>query len=109
MLRNIPILRGTLAAGVAASLLACSSVTDTLLEAEDPDIIQPSTVSTPEAADATRIACETVPITVQENDTLSSIAANYAVIEEILAKVQQIRSAAEHPRRNDGGAGCDVD
>lgn len=55
MLRNIPILRGTLAAGVAASLLACSSVTDTLLEAEDPDIIQPSTVSTPEAADATRL------------------------------------------------------
>lgn len=55
MLRNIPILRGALAAGVAASLLACSSVTDTLLEAEDPDIIQPSTVSTPEAADATRL------------------------------------------------------
>lgn len=55
MLRNTPILRGPLAAGAAAILLACSSVTDTLLEAEDPDIIQPSTVSTPEAADATRL------------------------------------------------------
>ena len=55
MLRNTPILRGPLAAGAAAFLLACSSVTDTLLEAEDPDIIQPSTVSTPEAANATRL------------------------------------------------------
>ncbi|MBK8250427.1 MAG: hypothetical protein IPK85_23975 [Gemmatimonadetes bacterium] len=55
MLRNTPILRGPLAAGAAAILLACSSVTDTLLEAEDPDIIQPSTVSTPEAANATRL------------------------------------------------------
>ncbi len=56
MLRNSPILRGRLAAAVATvSLLACSSVTDTLLEAEDPDIISPSTVSTPEAANATRL------------------------------------------------------
>ncbi len=55
MLRKAPILRGPLAAGFAALTLACSSVTDTLLEAEDPDIISPSTVSTPEAADATRI------------------------------------------------------
>ena len=55
MLRTIPILRGTLAGGLAGLLLACSGVTDTLLEAEDPDIIQPSTVSTPEAADAVRL------------------------------------------------------
>jgi LysM repeat protein/ribosomal protein L40E len=41
--------------------------------------IPPPPTNTPLAADATRIACETVPITVQENDTLSSIAANYAV------------------------------
>ncbi len=39
----------------------------------------PAPTTTPLAADATRIACETVPITVQENDTLSSIALNYAV------------------------------
>ncbi|MBN8654721.1 MAG: LysM peptidoglycan-binding domain-containing protein [Anaerolineae bacterium] len=41
--------------------------------------IPPPPTNTPLSADATRIACETVPITVQENDTLSSIAANYAV------------------------------
>ncbi|MCB0100735.1 MAG: LysM peptidoglycan-binding domain-containing protein [Anaerolineales bacterium] len=41
--------------------------------------IPPPATNTPLPADATRIACETVPITVQENDTLSSIAANYAV------------------------------
>jgi len=41
--------------------------------------IPPPATNTPLSADATRIACETVPITVQENDTLSSIAANYAV------------------------------
>jgi len=41
--------------------------------------IPPPPTNTPPSADATRIACETVPITVQENDTLSSIAANYAV------------------------------
>jgi LysM repeat protein len=35
--------------------------------------------NTPEPIDATKQACETVPITVQENDTLSSISANYAV------------------------------
>ena len=32
----------------------------------------------------TRVACETVNITVQENDTLSSIAANYAVPQEAI-------------------------
>lgn len=41
--------------------------------------VPPPPTNTPLPADATRIACETVPITVQENDTLSSIAANYAV------------------------------
>ncbi|MBI5966140.1 MAG: LysM peptidoglycan-binding domain-containing protein [Chloroflexi bacterium] len=39
----------------------------------------PPATSTPEPVDATKQACDTVPITVQENDTLSSIAANYAV------------------------------
>jgi LysM repeat protein len=39
----------------------------------------PLPTSTPQAADATRQACDTVLYTVQENDTLSSIAANYAV------------------------------
>ena len=41
--------------------------------------IPPPATNTPLAVDATRQACETVPITVQENDTLSSIAVNYAV------------------------------
>jgi LysM repeat protein len=40
--------------------------------------------NTPEPIDATKQACETVPITVQENDTLSSIAANYAVPQEAI-------------------------
>jgi len=39
----------------------------------------PAATSTPEAAQATLQACEKVVITVQENDTLSSIAANYNV------------------------------
>jgi LysM repeat protein/ribosomal protein L40E len=39
----------------------------------------PLPTSTPQAADATRAACDKVNYTVQENDTLSSIAANYAV------------------------------
>lgn len=39
----------------------------------------PLPTDTPQAADATRAACQTVQLTVQENDTLSSIAANYAV------------------------------
>ena len=41
--------------------------------------VPPPPTNTPLAAEATRISCETVQITVQENDTLSSIAANYAV------------------------------
>jgi LysM repeat protein/ribosomal protein L40E len=39
----------------------------------------PVATSTPPPAQATQNACETVPITVQENDTLSSISLNYAV------------------------------
>jgi LysM repeat protein len=41
--------------------------------------VPPPPTSTPPEADQTRIACESVPITVQENDTLSSISLNYAV------------------------------
>ncbi len=41
--------------------------------------IPPPATSTPLPVDATRENCETVPITVQDGDTLSSIAANYAV------------------------------
>ena len=39
----------------------------------------PAATSTPLPAQATQNACETVQITVQENDTLSSISLNYAV------------------------------
>ena len=46
--------------------------------------IPPAATNTPEPVDATKQACETVPITVQENDTLSSIAANYAVPPEAI-------------------------
>jgi LysM repeat protein len=41
--------------------------------------IPPPPTGTPLPVDATRQNCETVPITVQENDTLSSISLNYAV------------------------------
>jgi LysM repeat protein len=41
--------------------------------------VPPPATNTPLPADATQQACETVPITVQENDTLSSISLNYAV------------------------------
>ena len=41
--------------------------------------IAPPATSTALPVDATKNACETVPITVQDGDTLSSIAANYAV------------------------------
>jgi len=41
--------------------------------------IPPPPTNTPLAADATEQACEKVPITVQANDTLSSISLNYAV------------------------------
>ncbi len=41
--------------------------------------IPPPATVTPLPVDATKQSCETVPITVQDGDTLSSIAANYAV------------------------------
>lgn len=41
--------------------------------------IPPAATNTPLPEDATKIACETVPITVQGGDTLSTISANYAV------------------------------
>ncbi len=41
--------------------------------------IPPPPTNTPLPVDATKQSCETVPITVQENDTLSSISLNYAV------------------------------
>ncbi len=44
----------------------------------------PAPTATLEAAEATRAACDTVNYTVQENDTLSSIAANYAVPQEAI-------------------------
>jgi LysM repeat protein len=40
---------------------------------------QPLPTGTAQPADATKAACQQVDLTVQENDTLSSIAANYAV------------------------------
>ena len=45
------------AAAVSTALfsLGCSNVKDDLLSAEDPDVISPSAISTPEAADALRI------------------------------------------------------
>jgi LysM repeat protein len=44
----------------------------------------PPPTNTPLPVDATKQACETVPITVQEGDTLSTIAANYAVPPEAI-------------------------
>jgi LysM repeat protein len=41
--------------------------------------IPPAATNTPLPVDATKKACETVPITVQDGDTLSSISLNYAV------------------------------
>ncbi len=46
--------------------------------------IPPPPTSTPLAADATKQSCETVPVTVQDGDTLSSIALNYAVPPEAI-------------------------
>jgi LysM repeat protein len=46
--------------------------------------VPPPPTSTPPEADQTKIACETVPITVQDGDTLSTIAANYAVPPEAI-------------------------
>lgn len=55
------------------------SVGQTLLIPYPTPTIPPPPTNTPLSADATIQACETVPITVQENDTLSSISLNYAV------------------------------
>jgi LysM repeat protein len=44
--------------------------------------IPAAATNTPEPVDATKQACATVPITVQDGDTLSTIAANYAVSPE---------------------------
>jgi len=44
----------------------------------------PPPTNTPLPVDATKQACETVPITVQDGDTLSTIAANYAVPPEAI-------------------------
>ncbi|MCE9644803.1 MAG: LysM peptidoglycan-binding domain-containing protein [Chloroflexi bacterium] len=41
--------------------------------------VPPAATNTPLPLDATKQACDTVPITVQDGDTLSTIAANYAV------------------------------
>lgn len=46
--------------------------------------VTPPPTNTPEPAEATRQACERVNYIVQENDTLSSIAANYAVSMEAI-------------------------
>src|SRR5215211_7046937 len=43
------------AVGVAFVAAGCSNLKDNLLTAEDPDIIKPEAISTPEAADALRI------------------------------------------------------
>ncbi len=46
--------------------------------------VPPPATNTPLPVDATKQACETVPITVQEGDTLSTIALNYAVSSEAI-------------------------
>lgn len=46
--------------------------------------IPPAATNTPLPVDATKQACETVPITVQDGDTLSTIALNYAVPPEAI-------------------------
>lgn len=52
-------IRGIVAAGAMLSAMfaftACDNITDSLLEATDPDVIEPGTITTPEAADALRI------------------------------------------------------
>ena len=52
----------------------------------------PTATSTFLPADATRAACETVLITVQENDTLSSIALNYAVPQDAIKSFNGLSS-----------------
>ncbi len=44
-----------LVAAAGLSLAACNSITDSLLQATDPDIINPNDVQTPDGADAVRI------------------------------------------------------
>jgi LysM repeat protein len=46
--------------------------------------IAPAATNTPLPVDATQQACETVPITVQDGDTLSTISANYAIAPEAI-------------------------
>lgn len=52
-------IRGIVAAGAMLSatlaFTACDNITDSLLEATDPDVIEPGTINTPEAAEALRI------------------------------------------------------
>ena len=56
MLSILHSVRRAAALGATALVLAaCDSVTDSLLDAEDPDIIDPGALTTPEAADALRI------------------------------------------------------
>ncbi len=52
----------------------------------------PFPTDTPQPADATRAACDKVIITVQANDTLSSIAANYAVSMEAIKEFNGLAS-----------------
>ena len=46
---------GALVAAGAITLAGCSSVTDSLLDVTDPDIINPTDVRSPDGADALRI------------------------------------------------------
>ncbi|MEW5919012.1 MAG: hypothetical protein AB1762_21590, partial [Gemmatimonadota bacterium] len=56
MLRTLHSIRRAAALGAtAAALAACDSVTDSLLEAPDPDLIDPSSTASAEAADALRV------------------------------------------------------
>ena len=52
-------IRGIVAAGAVfcapLAFTACGEASDTLLEATDPDVIEPGTINTPEAAEAVRI------------------------------------------------------
>ena len=54
----------------------------------------PLPTDTPQAADATRAACDKVTYTVQANDTLSSIAANYAVPQQAIKDFNGLASDA---------------
>lgn len=65
---------------------ACNSLTvgQTLQIPYPTPTVTPPPTATLEGVEATVAACEKVLITVQENDTLSSIAANYAVPQEAI-------------------------